>query len=172
MKLLLLLFCSTLVFAQTPQKPCSDARASQFDFWIGEWELSWAGGQAGTPEGQTGSARNHITKNLGGCTIEENFSFADSSFIGRSWSVFNAQTEHWQQTWVDNSGAYLLFTGGYEDGKMELRSAVKERNGKQVVSRMIFENITADAFDWNWQRSLDGGQTWSDLWNIRYRRKK
>jgi len=166
---LTLLLLTTFCFSQAP---CTDERVNQFDFWVGEWELSWPGGQAGTPEGVTGKGRNHVSKTLGGCTVEENFSTADSSFVGRSWSVFNPQTELWQQTWVDNSGGYLLFTGKFENESMELRTSVREQGDKKIVSRMVFENISPNSFDWNWQRSTDGGETWTDIWNIRYSRKK
>ena len=40
------------------------------------------------------------------------------------------------------------------------------------ATQMVFENITADHFDWNWQRSNNNGETWTDVWNIHYTRKK
>lgn len=152
------------------QAPCQSEQASQFDFWVGEWELSWPAGQAGTPEGETGSGRNVIRKTLGGCTIEENFSTRDSSYIGRSWSVYQPANDQWQQTWVDNSGGYLLFTGHFKDGQMELRTQPFDRNGKRVISRMVFRDIGADGFFWDWQRSEDDGESWTDVWNIQYQR--
>jgi len=36
---------------------------------------------------------------------------------------------------------------------------------------MVCYNITADEFDWNWERSDDGGNTWRVLWKIKYKRK-
>ena len=44
--------------------PCTREEASQFDFWVGEWDLTWADG---------GKGSNHITKILGGCVIHEAF---------------------------------------------------------------------------------------------------
>ncbi len=35
---------------------------------------------------------------------------------------------------------------------------------------MVFSDIEADAFRWRWERSEDGGTTWSELWVIDYRR--
>jgi hypothetical protein len=37
---------------------------------------------------------------------------------------------------------------------------------------MVWYNITADEFDWNWERSDDGGKTWEVKWQIKYKRKK
>jgi hypothetical protein len=152
--------------------PCLQPESSQFDFWICDWVLTWPGEQMGLAEGQQGSGTNKIRKVLGGCVIEENFSTVDQSFIGKSWSVYNSQKREWQQTWVDNRGGYLLFTGAITDGKMELRTQQFERKGKIYISRMVFENISENSLDWNWQRSEDNGKTWVDLWNIHYERKK
>ncbi len=154
-----------------PTKPCMHPEAKQFDFWLGEWDLTWQGPQAGIPEGQEGKAVNIIKSELGGCVIAENFSFADSSFVGRSWSVYNPGKKRWQQTWVDNNGGYLLFTGEYRDGKMILQTQPYDRNGKTFVSRMVFKNIKNKSFDWDWQRSNDNGKTWNDVWNIHYLRR-
>ena len=45
------------------------------------------------------------------------------------------------------------------------------RNGKAVTLRMVFFHVAADAFDWRWERSADGGKTWTVLWSIHYTRK-
>ena len=29
--------------AQQPPKPCSRPEQNQFDFWVGEWKLTWPG---------------------------------------------------------------------------------------------------------------------------------
>jgi hypothetical protein len=152
--------------------PCSQPESSQFDFWIGDWVLTWPGEQMGLAEGQQGSGTNKIRKVLGGCVIEENFSTVDQSFIGKSWSVYNSQKREWQQTWVDNRGGYLLFTGAITDGKMELRTQQFERKGKIYISRTVFEKISENSLDWNWQRSEDNNKTWVNLWNIHYERIK
>ena len=36
---------------------------------------------------------------------------------GLSVSLFNARSGKWQQTWVDNEGAYLDFVGEFKDGR-------------------------------------------------------
>ena len=163
---------SVALMAQQNTPPCAQPEAGQFDFWLGSWELTWPGGQGGTPEGQQGKGRNVIERILGSCVIQENFSRADSSYIGKSWSVYNPIRNLWQQTWVDNTGGYLVFTGEFKAGRMELRTAPFERNGKTFISRMVFHNIQENSFDWDWQRSADEGQSWQDLWNIRYERIK
>ena len=39
-----------------------------------------------------------------------------------------------------------------------------------ALFRMRWENIEPNRFDWSYQRSDDGGDTWSMLWEIAYGR--
>ncbi len=143
------------------EKPCSDLAAERFDFWLGEWELTWADG---------GHGRNRIEKIMDGCVIQENFDGTPSTPLrGMSVSTYLPASGEWKQTWVDNQGGYLDFSGGFADGKMILeRDAVIE--GQPIRQRMVWYNIQPDALEWNWERSDDDGQTWKTLWHIDYKR--
>ncbi len=153
-------------------RPCDTPEGKQLDFWLGEWNLTWPAEQFGGEEGELGHGTNTVTRILTDCIIQEEFRFPNRSFNGHSVSAWNVQKGVWQQTWVDNRGGYLLFTGEFKDGKMVLRTAPRERDGKTIISRMVFKNIEANSFDWDWQRSVDGGQNWKDMWNIHYERRK
>ncbi len=153
------------------QRPCSSAEARQFDFWLGEWDLSWPAEQAGGEQGERQTGSNRITRLFGDCVIEENFATDDERFRGHSVSVYDDKAGIWRQTWVDSSGGYLVFTGSYDGEIMELRTAAEERADETVVQRMVFSDITDDSLEWSWQGSRDGGDTWNDLWNISYQRR-
>ena len=45
-------------------------------------------------------------------------------------------------------------------------------DGKPVKMRMVFKNIRSDSLDWSWERSTDGGKTWTVQWPIHYTRRK
>jgi len=153
------------------QSPCAAEEARQLDFWVGEWDLTWDGGQGGTPEGETGHGTNTITKELGGCVIHERFESADG-YVGESMSVYHQRVGAWRQTWVDNRGGYLLLDGGMDDEAMELCTApFPNPQGQTQINRMTWRNVTDDALDWHWQRSTDGGETWTDQWVIHYTRR-
>jgi hypothetical protein len=144
-------------------KPCAAPEARQFDFWIGEWEASW---------GDDGEGKNTITSMLGGCVILENFDGSPSTPLrGMSVSTFDARAGKWKQTWVDNQGGYLDFAGEFADGKMILQRQATV-DGQAFQQRMVWHNIAEKEFDWNWERSDDGGQTWKVLWAIHYMRRK
>lgn len=131
----------------------------QFDFWLGDWDAKWEGGE-GT---------NRIELGFDGKVVMENFTAPD--LIGMSVSVYDPERKLWCQTWVDNTGSYLDFTGGFSDGKMILtRNAFAK--GQSFMQRMVWFNIEADKFDWSWERSDDNGATWQPRWSIQYFRRK
>jgi hypothetical protein len=155
-----------IAYSQTDEKPCAHPEASRLDFWVGEWNAEWTDG-----EGKIQYGQNIITKTLGGCVIEENFSTGDKSFIGKSFSVYYSAKQTWQQTWVDNSGGYLDFTGGMDGEKMIFWRKAINKAGKEIMMRMVFYEISGNSFLWNWESSQDDGKTWSLLWKIKYIRK-
>jgi len=152
-------------------RPAPEAR--QFDFWLGEWDLTWPGEQSGLPAGQIGRGTNTITAILDSAVIQENFvDGAPNSLYGMSFSVYNQRLGKWQQTWVDNQSSYLDFTGGFNDGKMILSRKATTKDGREIMQRMVWHNITHDQLDWNWEASQDGGKTWKVNWQIHYTKKK
>jgi hypothetical protein len=168
MRGLALLLLVTAAHAQAPPAyECTSPESKALDFWIGEWELTYAG-EGGKPA----KSRNRITKVLNGCAILEEFSGAPGTKLdGRSYSVYDRHARQWKQTWVDNTGSYLDFTGTTDGGDaVFIRDA--ERQGKRFKQRMIFQDVKADSLTWRWQRSDDAGATWVTQWEIAYRRIK
>jgi hypothetical protein len=134
--------------------------ARQFDFWLGEWDCTWH------DDGRERHGTNSVYLDLGGAVVVESFDGRPSlDFQGLSYSVYDRNEHCWKQTWVDSDANYLDFTGGWEDGAMELR-----RTAGGALFRLRWENIERDAFDWVWQRSDDQGESWTSLWEIEYRR--
>jgi hypothetical protein len=158
-----LLLSSSLIFSQNAVVP---EEASQFDFWLGEWNCEWE-----DQNGESQQSSNLVRKILNDKVIEENFNGSPGmNLIGQSYSVYDVNSSKWKQTWVDNSGGYLDFTGGMEGDKMIL-SRQAEVKGNKFLQRMVWFNISKEKFDWNWERSDDGGETWKPQWKIRYSRK-
>jgi hypothetical protein len=145
-----------------PAASADDPRAAQFDFWLGDWDVSSDGKPAAT---------NTITREYDGAVIVERFvGTAETNLDGMSVSVFNRNTGKWHQTWVDDKGGYLDFVGEFKDGKMILTRRTTLQ-GKDVVQRMVWFNIAPDSFDWTWERSDDDGATWTTVWPLRYQRR-
>ncbi|HEY9024593.1 MAG TPA: hypothetical protein VIP05_09845 [Burkholderiaceae bacterium] len=142
--------------------------ADLFDFWLGDWQVTWK-----NANGTTGKARNHVARVLDGNVIEENFEedAGDPAPLlrGRSLSVRDPAGQ-WHQAWADNQGGFFALTGS-ADGDRRLFSTALTTAGAAVTGkRMVFHHITADAFTWDWEGTTDGGKTWKLLWRLDYKR--
>lgn len=154
--------------AAPPPNPCAAPEQKQLEFWVGEWNLTWPGEK----QGEIGHGTNKIHRLLDSCVVQENFSGGEAIHLrGISVSIFDTRAGKWKQTWVDNEGGYLDFVGEFKDGKMILARDAVRPDGTKVIQRMVFKNITASEFDWNWEASKDGGKTWEVMWPIHYKRK-
>ena len=151
---------------QAPTYGCDSPESRQLDFWIGEWELTYA-----NPKGEPAKSRNRITRTLDGCAILEEFTGAPGTKLdGRSYSTYDRATRRWRQTWVDNTASYLDFTGATVEGNMAfVREATKD--GKTTHQRMVFRDVKPDSLTWLWQASTDG-KAWATQWEIAYKRVK
>jgi hypothetical protein len=169
---IVLILLSTVLAQQTsttpPPNPCEAPEQKQLNFWVGEWDATWPGPK----EGEIQKGTNSIRRVLEGCIVEENFSGgADMHLRGKSVSVFDTRAGKWKQTWVDNEGGYLDFVGEFKDGQMILGREFQKADGTKVMQRMVFKNIKPDEFDWSWEASKDGGETWQVQWPIHYKRR-
>ena len=145
------------------QKPCSSTEASQFNFWIGDWELTWNDTSHGT---------NRVQKIMDGCAVNENFYSPALKYSGSSWSMYNPRLKLWQQTWIDNQGGYIALSGKFENNEMTLTTASQKLpDGSEIISRMVFFNITPQNFDWRWESTKDNSASWQTNWLIHYKRK-
>src|SRR5262249_40835517 len=154
--------------------PGGGGRARVFDLGVGEGDLTT---RARRPPDADGGARargrTRISPGRGGCSIEEDFT-ADGPakpWAGKSLSLWSPTEKRWRQTWVDDFGSYLTFVGGMDGKDMILVGEPKKIDGKTRQMRMVFTDITANALVWRWERTTDGGTTWTPVLVIEYRRR-
>jgi len=88
----------------------SDPRYSEFDFWLGEWDVTVNGQKAG---------ENIVTKQEGGCLVLEKWTDVTGG-TGQSYNFFNPDSEQWRQVWVSNYMTIDYAGGLTDDGSMEL----------------------------------------------------
>ena len=163
--LFMLLVLVRFTVSAQPGKP-AEADLDRLNFWVGEWKVSWSGG----------SGINRIEKTLNDRVIVEHFEITEGQtkgFQGTSISTFNPENGKWHQAWADNQGGYFNFLGE-SDGEnwiFKTPESQKGANGNSYIFRMRFYRITHQAFDWDWERSSDGGKTWELRWQIHYERK-
>ena len=150
--------------AVTNAKPCA-ARPEyrQLDFWIGDWDVK------GTAQRQA-AGTSSIQLILGDCVIFENWTGA-SGTNGKSFSFFNGATGRWQQTWVDDKGGLLEFSGFYKEGAMHFTAATMTR-GQKVLQRMTLFNLSQGEMRQLGEQSTDDGKTWTVMYDLTYSRRK
>lgn len=144
--------------------PCSRAEHRQFDFWIGEWEVT-------RPNGQRAGA-NRIRPIHGGCALHEEWAGASGS-TGASLNAFDAATGRWHQTWVGNDGLLLRLDGGMKDGAMELAGETVGAGGARTLYRIRWTPLagTSARVRQLWEASTDDGKSWSVVFDGTYVRK-
>jgi len=143
----------------TPATAQLDA-TRQFDFLLGEWDCTWSDG-AGT---------DSVYLDLDDKVVVQSFDARPSlEYQGVSHYVYDREARRWKQTWVDTDGNYLDFVGGFEQGVMELRREAPF-DGGTATFRLRWFDIEREALRRAYERSDDGGETWTTLWEIDYRR--
>jgi hypothetical protein len=151
--------------AQTPPAPqpgCDAAVRRQFDFWVGEWNVTVAGKQAGV---------NRIDKILDGCALLENWTGA-GGMAGKSLNFYDPLRDQWHQTWVDDRGGSLGLDGTFTDGRMVLTGTKKNaKTGQTTINRITWTPLPADQVRQVWETSSDG-KSWTVAFDGLYIRKK
>lgn len=162
-------FLVAALFAALLSPAQAAAPAELFDFWVGDWIVTWQ-----NANGSPGQARNRVGKILDGQVIEENFEGDPAvapRLLGRSLSVLD-KAGVWHQAWADNQGGFFALTGG-SIGETRFFATDLKPVGEQIKGqRMRFYDIKPDSFDWDWEGSNDGGKTWALLWRLHYQRAR
>ena len=142
-----------------PPTPCGQPESSQFDFWLGEWDVEAKGKVVGY---------NNISKLHGGCTLLEEYNATGGAFEGTSFNYFDPSDESWHQVWVDNGGTRLHLTGGFADGKMMMSGNRVTPKG-EVTDRISWTDNPDGTVRQLWELSTDEGATWQVLFDGLYR---
>lgn len=139
---------------------CSDHKSSEFDFWIGEWNVYSAQGLAGT---------NSIKPILGGCVLQETWSGSGGS-AGSSFNFYDPSIQQWQQFWVWQNGTTLHLSGDYADGKMILEGTSSLPNGSTIMNRITWFDNPDGTVRQLWEQSTDG-ETWTVSFDGMYKKE-
>lgn len=160
------LLITTAVVAQQPSSappPCAAAEHRQFDFWLGEWDVT-------TPDGRT-AGTNRITSILNGCVLLEEWTGAGGG-IGKSFNLYDARAKHWRQTWIDGRGNVLELRGGLsEAGAMVMTGESPAPNGNgTILNRITWTRGPGEGVRQHWESSSDSGKTWTTTFDGTYRK--
>lgn len=150
--------------AQPPPPDCSASEHRAFDFWIGEWDVY----RTGTTSPMVG--RSTIASEDGGCVITEHWRSLRAAFTGRSLNLYDRDTRHWRQFWVDSTGDVTDFVGGPTPTGMQLTATGDTEPGDETphFTRMTFTH-NADGAVRQLGESSSDGITWTTRYDFTYR---
>jgi hypothetical protein len=161
MSVLLVLFAAAQTASPAPAPPACDApEFSQFDFWLGEWDVFGAKG--------TRAGRNSITRAHGGCVVLERWTSATGG-TGSSFNIYTPSTKKWHQIWVDSVGTLLQLEGGLVNGSMRLEGEGWTPQGR-MLNRITWTPRPDRTVRQLWEISTDQGQTWQASFDGSYRK--
>lgn len=136
---------------------------TQFDFWIGEWNVLNNRGEI--------VRTNKVTKDEQGLVLLENWDGSDGS-AGSSICIYDTENECWKYTWIDKDGSIIDLVGGYEDGKMILAGDRPFENGVLEMNRTMFAAMPNGMIRQKTERSFDNGTSWEIYHEFIYERKR
>ena len=144
--------------------PCDDAEFKQFDFWLGDWDVASA--VDGVHRGNS-----HISKEMGGCVVWENWTSAGSPYFGKSYNTWNPNLKRWEQYWVDTSAGVMFFHGELKNNIMDyFTDDVPQAGGGTLLRHLQFFNLSPDKVRQFSQGSTDSGKTWHTEYDFIYTR--
>lgn len=161
---------ATVEAPATPPSPpkCEGANYEAFDFWVGEWNV-YPNGAGGEPAKVADSRIERVSE---GCAIRETW-MPIRGRGGTSLSTYDPKTEGWHQLWVGGSPGRIFFDGGTVDGEMVLTGYWgKAQDGTPLLVRMTYSLQGDGRVRQYGQASGDQGQTWTDHFDLIYRRKE
>ena len=156
--------------APSPQAPpdCSAPEHRQFDFWIGEWDV--------TPNGATlkpgqKPATNIIMPVHKDCVLFEQYT--SPQLTGMSVNVYDRSRGQWHQTWVDSSGGVHDYWGGREGDRMVFYGTTPAGQNAHLRGRvrLTFFHESADRVR-QFSERLNADRTWSVNYDLIYTRRK
>lgn len=134
-----------------------------FDFWIGEWDVSTADGtQVGT---------NSIQPAESGCILLEHWTNSGGG-TGMSVNYLDKSTDQWVQIWNSEGGSQINIRGGLTDEGMLLEGYLHTISaGTTVPFRGLWTLLPDGRVRQYFEQSNDDGETWVPWFEGFYTRK-
>jgi hypothetical protein len=146
-----------------------DGRAD-FDFFMGKWKVHHRRlrerlkGSTSWEEFEGTSVAHKILGGLG--NFDENIMERESGRMeGVTLRLYNPVSGQWSIYWADGVTGILQtpMIGGFENGRGEFYDQ-EIFEGRAILSRFIWSNISETTCRWEQAFSTDGGKTWETNW--------
>lgn len=146
-----------------------------FDFFHGRWQLRnerLRQRLVGSDDWEIFASTQECRPILGGLgNIDDFLTDWGGGFIGMSLRLFDPQTQQWSIYWSSNRTGTLdpPVVGKFENGVGTFYGR-DEHEGRPVLARFIWSEITTTSALWQQALSVDDGKTWETNWYMRMTR--
>jgi hypothetical protein len=151
--------------------------ARDFDFLHGSWHITnerLKSRLTNSDDWERFEALHDCEPILGGMGNIERFRAAWNGidFEGFSVRLFNPATGMRSIYWADNLACQLFppMVGGFSGGAGEFLGK-DQHDGRPVLARFLWSNITENSARWEQAFSIDQGETWETNWIMTFRRR-
>lgn len=153
---------SAVADAQTPPPACAADEYQQFDFWLGDWQVTQRDGSV--------AGVNFIAKAYNGCVITEHYQVNGLPF-GESLNAYDRVSKQWHQTWMDRNGNVLRLSGGIQGDSMVLSGSTIDSQGQPATHRITWTPQPDGTVIQHWQYKQDASTEWRTLFEGIYSRQ-
>lgn len=147
------------------------AEAAQFDFLVGQWELEVSPKVSGLAAMIHGAPKLvgswKAWKAFDGHGLDDELRIVDASgnplSLNYAQRIFDAKARRWLVSGLDVYRArFGSSSGQWQDGEMRLEGSGQTNDGKPMLTRTRFMEISAERFKMRQDRSYDNGATWEE----------
>jgi hypothetical protein len=156
----------TMAAVATPAQHSTACRARehrQFDFWIGEWDVTNSRGQ------RIGASL--VERVPGGCALSETWTGANG-LRGQGISAWDSTANTWHHSWTDNEGTTLNLSGGIVNGAMVMEGERRLPDGTTTLERITWTPNADGSIRQLWETSRDRGMRRTNVFDAVYRKRR
>jgi hypothetical protein len=153
------------VFAAASAGPCVFNPGNRaLDFWLGQWTIAAPGGSP--------SATSSVALELDKCLVVERWD-GGRGHTGENLFAYSADDNSWHGMFADNEGRVHLFLDSKASpGLAQFTGPSQGPNGESILNRVTIRRIGANNVEQAWEKSSDGGKTWTTAFRGEYTRKQ
>jgi hypothetical protein len=149
--------------AAIPGACAANEQSRQLDYWLGDWIVSYTGAPRGS------ASEVHLA--LDECLVVEKWQDG-KGHEGENFIAFGADDRTWHGLFADHRGRLHIFTDGkVAGGSAEFLGPGRGPNGESILNRMKLTRLNPNKLQQTWEKSTDGGLTWTSEFTLDYSRK-
>jgi hypothetical protein len=148
---------------------------NNFDFLVGTWDSvqrRLVKPLAGSSEWDEFTGRTRCYRMFDGAANVDEVTFPDKGYSGVSVRLLNPETDEWSIYWANSRNGILALppvVGRFVDGVGEFFSE-EDWEGRPIVVRYRWFDITDTSARWAQAFSTDKGKTWETNWDAEFTR--